>query len=96
VALHPLTGRQHQLRAHLAAIGHPVVGDKLYGPDENLFLRHLEQGLSPAELALLRMPRQALHSWRLRFVHPKTGETLECECALPGDMRTFLEERRQR
>lgn len=65
VEARPLTGRQHQIRVHLALAGHPVVGDKLYGPDEALFLAGLERRLTPAELERLGHPRQALHAWRL-------------------------------
>jgi tRNA pseudouridine32 synthase/23S rRNA pseudouridine746 synthase len=60
LALEPVTGRTHQLRVHLAALGHAIVGDRLYGPEP----------ASGAE------PRLLLHATTLRFVHPATGETL--------------------
>ena len=63
----PRTGRQHQIRVHAALSGHPVVGDKLYGPDDALFLAHLERPLSSTELERLGAPRHALHATRLEF-----------------------------
>jgi len=68
------TGRTHQIRAHFAAIGHPVAGDPRYGHAG----RH---GLD----------RQFLHSSRLGFAHPFTGERLEFESALPADLAEALE-----
>jgi 23S rRNA pseudouridine1911/1915/1917 synthase len=64
------TGRTHQIRVHLAAIGHPVVGDTRYG------------GARPA----IAIERPFLHAERLRFVHPRTGEVLEFESPLPDDL----------
>jgi 23S rRNA pseudouridine1911/1915/1917 synthase len=68
-----LTGRTHQIRAHLAAIGHPVVGDRRYGGQE----AGRRLGLS----------RQFLHSSLLRFSHPIAGESVECESKPPVDLR---------
>ena len=91
LALHPLTGRQHQLRVHLASKGYPIVGDKIYGPDEEFFLRALDGTLSRDDERILGMPRHALHSWRLRFHHPVLDEMVEYEAELPEDMRSYLE-----
>jgi 23S rRNA pseudouridine1911/1915/1917 synthase len=80
VELFPHTGRQHQLRVHLSAIGHSIVGDKLYGPErEAPFLEYIETGLTPELLARLGHDRHALHAHRLTLVHPilKTPLTLE-------------------
>jgi 23S rRNA pseudouridine1911/1915/1917 synthase len=87
----PLTGRQHQIRVHLAAIGHPVVGDKLYGHDETLFEKSLDGPLSREELAALGMPRQALHNHRVAFTSPASRERVEVASALPLDMAMYLE-----
>lgn len=91
VSCKPHTGRQHQIRVHLAAIGHPVIGDKLYGHDETLFEKSLERALSREELAGLGMPRQALHNHRVVFVSPSSRERVEVVSALPLDMAGFLE-----
>ena len=61
----PHTGRTHQIRVHLSAIGHPIVGDKIYGPDEYLYLRFIETGWTPELEQRLLLPRQALHSTEL-------------------------------
>src|SRR5262249_14178428 len=67
VRLHPLTGRKHQLRIDLAHVGHPIVGDKLYGGDPDLYLALVEKRLTEKQRARLILPCQALHASRLRF-----------------------------
>jgi RluA family pseudouridine synthase len=79
-----LRGRQHQVRAHLAAIGHPVLGDLLY-KDEEVFLRWLEDG---AAAALPR--RHCLHAARLTFPHPRGGEAVSISSPLPRDFLEIL------
>lgn len=58
----PHTGRLHQIRVHAASIGHPVAGDKIYGPDARLFLEFLENGWTERHAQLLRFERQLLHA----------------------------------
>jgi 23S rRNA pseudouridine1911/1915/1917 synthase len=61
----PRTGRTHQIRVHLRSLGHPIVGDKIYGPDERLYLRFIETGWTPELQQKLLLPRHALHSVKL-------------------------------
>jgi len=83
------TGRQHQIRVHLAACGYPVVGDKLYGPDPELFARGVDAALTAADLELLEIGRHALHAERLAFDHPFSGERVVIVAPLPGDLDGF-------
>ncbi len=69
------TGRTHQIRVHMEAIGHPLVGDSTYGGPERYGLE-----------------RQFLHSWRLAFAHPATGEELAFEAGLPLELESALKE----
>jgi len=63
----PETGRLHQIRVHAAHIGHAIAGDKIYGPDESLFLEFLESGFSPRLASALPLPRHALHCAEVHF-----------------------------
>jgi 23S rRNA pseudouridine1911/1915/1917 synthase len=76
----PHTGRTHQIRVHLAAIGHPIVGDPLYGPRDRL---------------RRRASRLMLHAWKLAFTHPRTGEWVELTAPPPPEFRPYWEERSQ-
>lgn len=91
LACHPRTGRQHQIRAHLHHAGLPLVGDKIYGPDEHIFDRFTRREMTDEDRAALRLPRQALHAWRLELPHPRTAERVAFEAPLPADLAAFWE-----
>jgi 23S rRNA pseudouridine1911/1915/1917 synthase len=84
----PKTGRTHQIRVHLAHVGSPIVGDKIYGPDENCYLEFIESGWTPSLEAKLFLPRQALHASRLSFEFE--GLPYSFEASLPLDLQNFL------
>ena len=89
LACHPRTGRQHQIRAHLHHAGLHLVGDKIYGRDEMIFDRFTRGEMTDADRAALRLPRQALHAWKLALPHPGTGEPLTFEAPLAADLQAF-------
>ncbi len=80
----PLTGRLHQIRVHLAAIGHPVVGDKIYGPSTQCYLDFIRYGWTPQIERLLWLKRHALHASELEFVWKR--EKIRIFCPLPRDL----------
>lgn len=87
VELH--TGRKHQIRAHAQWLDYPVVGDKIYGPDETLFLEFIEKGWTPRLAEHLPLKRQALHAGRLEFIDDEFKATFTAP--LPEDMREFCQ-----
>ncbi|HEY6069877.1 MAG TPA: RluA family pseudouridine synthase [Chthoniobacterales bacterium] len=82
----PKTGRTHQIRVHLASLGHPIVGDKIYGPDEKLYLEFIETGWTPRLARELLLPRHALHSAKLKIENEK-----EWNAELPEDLARFID-----
>ena len=80
------TGRTHQIRVHLKAVGHPLVGDPIYGEAR---WKSLERRV---QRPLKGFPRPALHAWRLAFLHPGTQERLEIEAPVPPDMIRLWEQ----
>ncbi|OGP73408.1 MAG: RNA pseudouridine synthase [Deltaproteobacteria bacterium RBG_16_49_23] len=75
--VHPQTGRTHQIRVHLSSIGHPILGDPLYGKKGTVEM-------------MKKMGRQALHAHRLGFTHPRTGERIRFVAPIPEDMKEVL------
>jgi 23S rRNA pseudouridine1911/1915/1917 synthase len=78
---------------HLAALGTPIVGDKLYGPDETLFAKNADNEMTEADWEKLELPRHALHAARLALPHPITKKPLEVKSPLPNDLSSFWEAR---
>ena len=85
IAARPRTGRLHQIRVHLAALGHPVLGDKLYTEDGAAYRKAVRRTLSAEDTAALGAERQMLHAWRLRLAHPSTGRPIEFTALPPED-----------
>ena len=86
----PRTGRRHQIRVHLRAAGFPMVGDKIYGPDERYYERFCESRLDVAAWARLRLPRQALHADAISLSHPANGRSMRFCAPWPADLLAFL------
>lgn len=84
----PVTGRTHQIRVHLAHLGHPVIGDKIYGGDSRRYLDFIQDGWTPALEEKLWLPRHALHATRLSFA--LDGAAYDWGAPLPADFTKFL------
>ena len=87
----PRTGRQHQIRVHAAELGCPLLGDKLYGPDQLLFLEFIRDGFTPRLAAQLTLPRHALHALQMSFDPGEGGRTFRAP--LTADLRAFALDR---
>lgn len=85
------TGRMHQIRTTLHALNYPVVGDKLYGLNEQFYRRFALDTLSSEDKSALILDRQALHCCKLSFKHPVSGEILSFDSPLPPEMNALLQ-----
>jgi 23S rRNA pseudouridine1911/1915/1917 synthase len=81
------TGRTHQIRVHMASVGHPVVGDALYGAPREMRAR---RGRATDEGAAISLPRNFLHAAHLELLHPRTGEKIALQSPLPAELQAFL------
>jgi 23S rRNA pseudouridine1911/1915/1917 synthase len=89
---HPVTGRQHQIRVHLAAIGHPLGVDPLYGGGRAIWLSHYKPDYRASERRPERplIERLTLHAARITFEHPRTGQRVTVEAPMPKDFRAAV------
>lgn len=87
------SGRTHQIRVHMQSLGHPLIGDQLYGPQKNAVEAAMKKsGFDPEQVAaVLSLKRQALHAASISFIHPETEEWMEFEAPLPPDLSDLLE-----
>ncbi len=90
VRVQPKTGRTHQIRVHLASIGYPVLADKVYSGRDCIHLHDFVPDLLEEQDSLL-LNRQALHAYRIRLKHPRTGHILEVKAPLPQDIQQTLD-----
>jgi len=86
----PVTGRQHQIRAHLAAVGFPIVGDKLYGHSDETFARYCQEGWTAEFAALYRLMRHALHAAVIDVPHPDDRRRIRVHAPLPEELRDYI------
>ncbi|AFM12045.1 RluA family pseudouridine synthase [Turneriella parva] len=84
------TGRMHQIRATVHSLGYPVVGDKLYGVDANLYFRFVDDEMTPADWQRLRIDRSALHCAQMVLKHPFTGSHWQLTAPLPSDIANLF------
>lgn len=90
VLAHPITGRTHQIRAHLSEMGYAIVGDKIYGVDETLFIEFLEKGFTDNLKSKLKLHRQFLHCYKIVIYHPFLKKKMVFKADLPSELIKFI------
>lgn len=91
IRIFPQTGRLHQIRAHFALIGHPLVGDKLY-IDPDIFESYIQNGWQERMRSIVKFPRLALHAGYLKIRHPQFGDELEFTSEFPVALKDFWQD----
>ena len=85
------TGRTHQIRVHMQAKGYPLIGDSLYGAQKTLQISRAGRlGDDYDRDAILNFPRQALHAYEIKFIHPRTEELMTFSAPLPDDLKAII------
>lgn len=87
------TGRQHQIRAHAAHHGFPLVGDKLYNGDSTIFMRFKDRIPTSEDHDIVEIPRQALHALSLKYLHPKTKDIKTLKAPIPDDLKNWMKDK---
>ena len=90
IQVRPRTGRTHQIRVHLKAIGLPILGDSLYATGEGFYLSQIKPAYRTNGVEKPLLDRTALHASRLSITHPRTGQRISFEAEMPKDMRITL------
>jgi 23S rRNA pseudouridine1911/1915/1917 synthase len=86
----PKTGRLHQIRIHLAWLGHPLLGDKLYNGSGEAYLKAVRGEIADSDIQALGAPRQMLHAWKIHLRHPASNQRLTIQAPLPEDFMQAL------